>query len=190
MGFSLGSAIKGALSGSAFGPAGIVAGAISGVADAQTAKSAYKWEQKQNIRLWNMQNEYNSPEAQMQRYIDAGLNPNLIYSQQNTATDIANASSLNQKQETLGGAINSMQARQQLQNMGLQNESQEIQNAYDKLYGGKQRAHQNYLLNQQGLMQHEAYERAKIENDFLKKLGASGKGIDTLFRALSLLRGM
>lgn len=28
---------------------------------------------------WTMQNEYNSPQAQMQRYRDAGLNPNLIY---------------------------------------------------------------------------------------------------------------
>lgn len=28
---------------------------------------------------WNTQNEYNSPEAQMGRYRDAGLNPNLVY---------------------------------------------------------------------------------------------------------------
>lgn len=32
-------------------------------------------------QLWNMQNEYNTPSAQMQRYSDAGLNPNLIYGQ-------------------------------------------------------------------------------------------------------------
>lgn len=30
---------------------------------------------------WTMQNEYNSPQAQMQRFKDAGLNPNLIYGQ-------------------------------------------------------------------------------------------------------------
>lgn len=29
--------------------------------------------------LMNMQNEYNDPAAQMQRYVDAGLNPNLVY---------------------------------------------------------------------------------------------------------------
>lgn len=28
---------------------------------------------------WNMMNEYNSPEAQMQRFEEAGLNPNLVY---------------------------------------------------------------------------------------------------------------
>lgn len=30
---------------------------------------------------WNMQNEYNSPRAQMQRLQEAGLNPNLVYGQ-------------------------------------------------------------------------------------------------------------
>lgn len=38
-----------------------------------------------NLDVWNMNNEYNTPAAQMQRYLDAGLNPNLIYGQQNTA---------------------------------------------------------------------------------------------------------
>lgn len=36
-----------------------------------------------NIDMWRMNNEYNSPQAQMQRYEEAGLNPNLIYSQGN-----------------------------------------------------------------------------------------------------------
>lgn len=33
----------------------------------------------QNLAQWNRENEYNSPASQIQRYIDAGLNPNLIY---------------------------------------------------------------------------------------------------------------
>lgn len=33
----------------------------------------------QNIKFWNMQNAYNTPAQQMQRFRDAGLNPNLIY---------------------------------------------------------------------------------------------------------------
>lgn len=32
-----------------------------------------------NIEFWKMQNQYNTPSAQMQRLKDAGLNPNLIY---------------------------------------------------------------------------------------------------------------
>ena len=31
------------------------------------------------VEFWKMQNEYNSPKAQMQRLQEAGLNPNLIY---------------------------------------------------------------------------------------------------------------
>lgn len=34
-----------------------------------------------NLDMWNRQNEYNSPQAQMQRFQEAGLNPNLIYGQ-------------------------------------------------------------------------------------------------------------
>ncbi|AXH75117.1 MAG: DNA pilot protein [Microviridae sp.] len=37
---------------------------------------------------WNRQNEYNSPAAQMQRYKEAGLSPNLIYGQTNTAPPV------------------------------------------------------------------------------------------------------
>lgn len=44
-------------------------------ANAALAKQQQEW----NIDLWNMQNNYNTPAAQMQRYKDAGLNPNLIY---------------------------------------------------------------------------------------------------------------
>lgn len=45
-----------------------------------------KWSEKMyektkadNISFWNMQNEYNSPQAQMKRFQDAGLNPALMY---------------------------------------------------------------------------------------------------------------
>lgn len=48
-----------------------------------------------NLDVWNLNNEYNSPAAQMQRYQDAGLNPNLIYSQQNTATAPGSATAAN-----------------------------------------------------------------------------------------------
>lgn len=38
-------------------------------------------ESQKNVEFWNMQNEYNTPFAQMQRFKEAGLNPNLIYGQ-------------------------------------------------------------------------------------------------------------
>lgn len=38
-----------------------------------------KYQHEANIEMWNMQNEYNSPEKQMFRLKKAGLNPNLVY---------------------------------------------------------------------------------------------------------------
>lgn len=43
----------------------------------EQATTAYE----RQIELMNMQNSYNSPAAQMQRFVDAGLNPNLVYGQ-------------------------------------------------------------------------------------------------------------
>ncbi len=41
-----------------------------------------------NIQQWNRENQYNTPQAQMKRFKDAGLNPNLIYGQSNTASSM------------------------------------------------------------------------------------------------------
>lgn len=40
-----------------------------------------KYQFEQNLEMWNKQNAYNTPLAQMQRFKDAGLNPNLIFGQ-------------------------------------------------------------------------------------------------------------
>lgn len=52
------------------------------------AKKQYEYNSKlaaqqnqYNIDMWRMNNEYNTPAAQMQRFQDAGLNPNLMYGQ-------------------------------------------------------------------------------------------------------------
>lgn len=39
----------------------------------------YERQKSDNIEFWRMQNEYNSPRAQMQRLQEAGLNPALMY---------------------------------------------------------------------------------------------------------------
>ena len=52
-------------------------------------------ENQANLDFWRLQNEYNSPAAQMSRYQAAGLNPNLIYGQSNTADQVTAASSPN-----------------------------------------------------------------------------------------------
>lgn len=48
-------------------------------------KKAYEREKADSIAFWKMQNEYNSPAAQMDRFKTAGLNPHLIYGQSNMA---------------------------------------------------------------------------------------------------------
>lgn len=66
----------------------IIGSAISGAFGMAGERSRYDYETKlaaqqnqYNIDMWRMQNEYNSPAAQMQRFKEAGLNPNLIYGQ-------------------------------------------------------------------------------------------------------------
>ena len=53
-------------------------------AQRQANKANIAMQQKQldwNKNMWHMQNEYNSPEAQMQRFREAGLNTHLMYGQ-------------------------------------------------------------------------------------------------------------
>lgn len=47
----------------------------------QWAERMYDRQYTDNVDFWNMQNEYNSPQQQMQRLQEAGLNPNMVYGQ-------------------------------------------------------------------------------------------------------------
>ena len=58
------------------------------MSDYSQAAYNYLMQQQQQayeLDLWHMKNVYDSPASQMKRYQDAGLNPNLIYSQSNTS---------------------------------------------------------------------------------------------------------
>lgn len=59
---------------------------VSGLVTARGARKQFKNqlqlqqnEFENNREMWNLQNEYNTPSAQIQRLDDAGLNPRLIY---------------------------------------------------------------------------------------------------------------
>lgn len=72
--------------------AGLAGQGINAYASGKTNKNTREWNEKQYHRTrrdalsdWYMANEYNSPREQMRRFRDAGLNPNLIYGQTNTA---------------------------------------------------------------------------------------------------------
>ena len=71
------------------GSAAIQAGAKWGSSTyMRVAKQMAQYNNALAISNWNKENEYNSPAAQMERYKAAGLNPNLIYGQQNTGGTI------------------------------------------------------------------------------------------------------
>lgn len=122
-----------------------------------------QWERENqaNLDFWNMQNAYNSPQAQIERYQAAGLNPNLIYGQSNTADQLSAASSPSysttsmQAEQMIGGSgvgddlragigdpiqeyYQIKQMEQSLENARLQGkliESQTNKNNMDALFG-------------------------------------------------------
>ena len=79
-GFEIGSLVLGGL--------GILGGsAADPILQAQENEKNRQWQAEQSQiardwqeKMWNQNNEYNSPAQQMQRLLDAGLNPNLVYS--------------------------------------------------------------------------------------------------------------
>lgn len=60
--------------------------------DNEYAERVYWMQNRYNEQMWHMMNDYNSPAAQMARYSQAGLNPNLIYGQSNTTGSSSTAS--------------------------------------------------------------------------------------------------
>lgn len=65
-----------------------IAAGISGAAGLVGGLAQYHWNEAlasrqndYNVAMWKMNNEYNSPQAQMRRYEEAGLNPALLYGQ-------------------------------------------------------------------------------------------------------------
>ena len=64
----------------------IVSTLISNANQMKLARENMQWQQQENERayqrdidFWNMQNQYNSPEAQRQRLEEAGFNPNMAF---------------------------------------------------------------------------------------------------------------
>lgn len=106
-----------------------------------------------NMKYWEMQNAYNTPSAQMQRFIDAGLNPNLAYSLSNTAGDVGrvSVSAPDSGSAQINKVIGAISAWQGIKNMRLQNEN----------------------LAYQGDFTREQARRTKIDNDWLEAHGLS-----------------
>lgn len=94
MGFSLGNLGSGSFLGTLIGGglgfavggplgAGIGASLLGTAGSNYDNNKAIDEQNAYNLRLWQMQNEYNTPANQVARLREAGLNPNLFYSQGN-----------------------------------------------------------------------------------------------------------
>ena len=83
---AVGAAIIGGLGTIASSLIGAGAQREANIQNMQLAKYQNNWQTAENekayarsVEMWNMQNQYNSPTAQMSRLRQAGLNPNLVY---------------------------------------------------------------------------------------------------------------
>ena len=108
----------------------------------QKDANAENW--KNTITAWNMENAYNTPSAQMQRYQAAGLNPNLIYQQENTA-----------------GAINTPQFVAPQLSMDPANIMKEKVD-FGMLFNAAQNSVNNYQATD---LRHEEVQRLKLMNE-------------------------
>lgn len=65
---------------------------LANVKGRKFSREMYGRQRQDALSDWAMQNEYNSPRAQMQRFQEAGLNPNLIYGQQTDSPSVRSSS--------------------------------------------------------------------------------------------------
>lgn len=123
--------------------------------------------------MWQLENEYNTPTAQMGRYKDAGLNPNLIYGNSNpsagfTAAPSSSVSAGSAPQVRFDNPIDSIAKVFQLKNLSDQNEVLKAE-AADKQASA--------LLKTQGITESQAriarYRSLTAKSSFDLRLGES-----------------
>lgn len=112
-------------------------------ANRQFALQQQRLQNDWNLAMWNRQNAYNSPAAQVQRLMQAGLNPNLAYGQLSSGdAGFVQSADANYKGEApqsnidfqgaVQSIINNQRAseihEQQIEKMRLENEHQQYEN--------------------------------------------------------------
>jgi hypothetical protein len=129
--------------------------------DREFMEHMYQIQNTDALTNWNRQNEYNSPQAQMRRFKEAGLNPNLIYGQQNVAAPIKSSDFKEYKRtpvtvdpgqigDTVNTYFNVMKQKAEMDNMKKQ---QEVADSLIKLNQAKAltEAERPGYINQQKL---------------------------------------
>lgn len=117
----------------------VVSSGINYASAANTNKKQRKWAEEQYAKQradaltdWHMQNDYNSPAAQMRRYQEAGLNKNLIYGSNQNGPVIRSTDTPSWKPEApqvdLRGAAQSLLSHQDLEMRQAQTDNVKAQN--------------------------------------------------------------
>lgn len=79
------------------------------------------------LQDWNMQNAYNSPQQQMQRYKEAGLNPNLIYSQMSNGPAVRSSEAIAPKLDESALGVLGKSNKLKLQDLSMQTAAAQLQ---------------------------------------------------------------
>lgn len=146
------------------GGSGLLGSLFSGLSSSKAAREynngqmeLAKYQFDKNLEMWNLQNQYNSPAAQMQRFKEAGLNPYLIYGQgsNGNATGMPEFQMPHQVQNSKADAINQA--------------TNALTNALGTYLSLKQQSEQNKLLHEQIESQKLANDSKRTENDYLKE---------------------
>lgn len=122
------------------------------------AKQQNAW----NIEQWNRENSYNSPAAQMSRYKAAGLNPDLMYGQQNLAaaspemtsgdgsqpTDVSNLANKRSMLDIVSASLDNSIKYQQLKGIKEDNKGKQLDNKdkeYSNYFNGLKKRDEDFI---------------------------------------------
>jgi len=131
----------------------------------------YEKQKQDRIDFWNMENMYNTPEAQMERFKKAGLNPNLIYGQFNNQTPQIQApdAKVSDVSGNMSGFLQQLPGN--MASMINQQYDLRVKNAQaDQLHASAEQARSNIELNgSQILLNDLEREKRQTDNEYLKR---------------------
>ena len=143
----------------------------------QFSQQMYERQRADALTDWDKQNKYNSPSQQMQRYKEAGLNPNLIYGQMSNSaairsTDMKHPEFVAPKLQNTGQVMNNY-IDLKLKEQQLSNDKQagELLREQTK---GKSLENQN-VIDQTPYIAEERFQRSRL----------TGKQVDSIMEDIS-----
>ena len=123
-----------------------------------------KYQFEQNLEQWNRQNAYNTPMAQMQRFKDAGLNPNLIFGQGSNGNASSSPEYKAPHLQAYTGRTRDAQMLAQTSMLALEMQQKQLQN--DAIAAGIEQTRaqtENTIAQTQGTYVNTSYTKAQTE---------------------------